>query len=402
MQRKRSSRLAVRETEKEAARRHAQEKAEEDERMARTRRQETRARREEDERLARELAREQRRLEREEREMLRAQRQEWTSEQSEEMQVDIEDQSAAVPEPSKPLAANGHANSSSSVKPPRKRSAAKKDTKGKSSAEDWELDCEMCGSRGRNRDDGLPLMSCGSCSKWQHISCHNAEDDRNGRPRRDWDKVDFTCRSCLTRKKSRTSNGKKSPTNTITLHRVPQPQGPSSAHAPMSQYAPPVNSHPPSKHFGYTADVGKPPAPNAYHHYPSANNVHHPSLGHVQVPYNSNAGMSFAHYQPQQQGFAPQPTTLQPQPQLNHQPYYGQLQPAHPYQHPPAVNSFRPALQNGAVYSTNFPGPLQVPPSTQSTERSTQSAGAPFAPPFRNHYPQVASGSTPYYQTPTR
>ncbi len=66
------------------------------------------------------------------------------------MQVDIEDQSAAVPEPSKPLAANGHANSSS-VKPPRKRSAAKKDTKGKSSAEDWELDCEMCGSRGRNR-----------------------------------------------------------------------------------------------------------------------------------------------------------------------------------------------------------------------------------------------------------
>ncbi|KLO05777.1 hypothetical protein SCHPADRAFT_883483 [Schizopora paradoxa] len=397
MQRKRSSRLAVRETEKESARLAAQQKAEEDERMARTRRQEARTRREEEERLAREQAREQRRLEREERELQRAKRQEWNSEQSEDMHVDVEDKPATVPDLPKPTPTNGHGNASSSAKPPRKRSSTKKEAKGKSSAEDWELDCELCGAKGRNRDDGLPLMSCGSCNKWQHISCHNADDDQNRRPRRDWDKVDFTCRNCLARKKSGTSNGKRpsSSTNTITLHRVPQ--GTSSAHTP---YAPPNNAYPPSKHLGYPADAGKPIAPNAYQHYPAANNALHPSLGHVQMPFNSNTAMTFAHYQPQQRGFAPQPTTLQPQPQLNHQPYYGQLQPSHQYPHPPAVNNFHPSLQNGASFS-NFPGPLQMPPSARSNDRPSHSTGAPPYPTqYRNHYPPIASGSTPYYQAP--
>lgn len=76
MNRKRSSRIAIKETEKETARLAVLKQAEEEEKMARARRSEARARREEEERLKRELAREQRRKEREEREVSRAKRKE--------------------------------------------------------------------------------------------------------------------------------------------------------------------------------------------------------------------------------------------------------------------------------------------------------------------------------------
>lgn len=69
--RKRSSRLAVRENEKEAARAAAQKKAEEDALNARTRRLEARAQREQEERERREKDREERRAAREARVALR-------------------------------------------------------------------------------------------------------------------------------------------------------------------------------------------------------------------------------------------------------------------------------------------------------------------------------------------
>lgn len=67
-QRKRSSRLAMKESEKEEARLTAIRKAEEEEKLSRVRRLEARQRREEEERVKREAAREKRRLDREERE----------------------------------------------------------------------------------------------------------------------------------------------------------------------------------------------------------------------------------------------------------------------------------------------------------------------------------------------
>jgi flagellar biosynthesis GTPase FlhF len=66
--RKRSSRLAVKENEKEEARQAAMKRAEEEEKLSRARRLEARQKREEEERLKREVAREKRRLDREERE----------------------------------------------------------------------------------------------------------------------------------------------------------------------------------------------------------------------------------------------------------------------------------------------------------------------------------------------
>jgi hypothetical protein len=67
-QRKRSSRLAIKENEKEEVRLAALRKAEEDDKLSRVRRLEARQKREEEERMKREIAREKRRLDREERE----------------------------------------------------------------------------------------------------------------------------------------------------------------------------------------------------------------------------------------------------------------------------------------------------------------------------------------------
>ena len=42
------------------------------------------------------------------------------------------------------------------------------------------------------------MMSCGLCSKWQHIACHDHADHQAGRRRRNWDVVEFFCLNCRT------------------------------------------------------------------------------------------------------------------------------------------------------------------------------------------------------------
>jgi len=44
------------------------------------------------------------------------------------------------------------------------------------------------------------MMSCGMCSKWQHITCHDAADQIAGRRRRNWDRVEFICLQCRTKR----------------------------------------------------------------------------------------------------------------------------------------------------------------------------------------------------------
>lgn len=41
-------------------------------------------------------------------------------------------------------------------------------------------------------------MCCESCNKWQHIRCHDQADFIAGRPRRNWELVDFVCHVCAT------------------------------------------------------------------------------------------------------------------------------------------------------------------------------------------------------------
>lgn len=42
-------------------------------------------------------------------------------------------------------------------------------------------------------------MCCERCNKWQHIRCHDQADFIAGRPRRNWELVDFLCASCTAR-----------------------------------------------------------------------------------------------------------------------------------------------------------------------------------------------------------
>ncbi|GBE88446.1 predicted protein [Sparassis crispa] len=184
--RKRSSRIAMKESEKEEARIAAQKKAEEAEKMARAKRVEARARREEAEREKRELAREQRREEREERERRATEKQEGDESAS----IDVIDRGSS--RSSKASVANG-THSTGSVQ------LSRVATPSGVRSPDWILDCEICHKSGINLDDGLPMVSCGLCNKWQHITCHDLADQHAGRPRRNWEVQQFYCRACRQR-----------------------------------------------------------------------------------------------------------------------------------------------------------------------------------------------------------
>ena len=118
------------------------------------------------------------------------------------------------------------------------------------------------------QDDGSPLLCCGKCSKWQHIACHDSADRQAGRPKRNWDTEEFTCRTCQAR----------------TLARRKQvPNG--------SSY-----------------DSGQTSSP--YHHQPAGyagqvpygqNFTSHPH--HARSPYPQHTAITFSHYQPQHRGF---------------------------------------------------------------------------------------------------
>ncbi|KAL1745390.1 hypothetical protein HDZ31DRAFT_63138 [Schizophyllum fasciatum] len=198
--RKRSSRIAVKESAKEEARMAAKREAEEIEKNSRARRHEARLAKEQEQgREARESAREQRRREREEREE-RARKELEEKEIAERLKA--EEAERAPTSDDTPAKANGSTRSRSNRK--RKvNNAAAPTSEVKlmpaptgSRTPEWELDCEVCHRRGLNLDDGVPMMCCGSCSRWQHIACHDRIDLAAGRPKRDWNTVDFVCKRC--------------------------------------------------------------------------------------------------------------------------------------------------------------------------------------------------------------
>ncbi|EAU85649.2 hypothetical protein CC1G_10921 [Coprinopsis cinerea okayama7 len=299
--RKRSSRLAQRESEKEAARIAAQKKAEEDAQMARTRRLEARLKREQEEREKKERAREERRANREAR-VLRRGESAAKSEKDEEEHHSTEDEK--LPTKSKPKA-NGKAKS-----PARNSKASGARTPGSES--DWELDCEICGRRGKNIDDGKPMMCCGHCSKWQHISCHDKMDASQGRPKRDWDKIEFLCRRCLAQRHP--------PRATAALGQIHQPatgvyaypsqgrwqNGTSTAYIDSRNHIS-YGAHPDSyarSAIGQTSSV-RSSAAGGY----TTQSVYG---AHPNQPSNM---ISFSHYQPQERAFTSDPNRSQVPPQ---------------------------------------------------------------------------------------
>ncbi|OBZ72258.1 hypothetical protein A0H81_07462, partial [Grifola frondosa] len=299
--RKRSSRIAIKESEKEEARAAAKKKAEEDEKTARARRQEARMKKEEAERERREQAREQRRIEREEREA-RAQAKADRADQSIDAGVtnlypSSTDVEFGGPESTATPVANG-THSTGSVQSSRVVTPSGVRTP------DWILDCEICLKHGVNIDDGLPMVCCGMCGKWQHITCHDLADQRAGRPRRNWDVQQFYCLHC----RPRASNGRTYTApqqqpyaatqqyswqqGSSAVH--PQKAAPSVAPDPYIQSTSDVRffpRQPVENGMGYSQQQRYPPttasspSPSAY------------SRAQHSVP------LTFAHYQPEQRGF---------------------------------------------------------------------------------------------------
>ncbi|TDL14421.1 hypothetical protein BD410DRAFT_797206 [Rickenella mellea] len=278
--RKRSSRIAVKEGEKEEARLAAQRKAEEEERLSRARRAEARAKKEEEDRLKRELAREQRRKEREEREeRLRTGRSQDGESSHDGMMVDVVHDDGS---------ASGHIFNGAKFAASQMNYDAKGQRKGNgkgkehhSNGDDWELDCQICGVKGINRDDGLPLMSCGVCGKWQHIPCHDAEDVRRGRPKRNWDVVDFTCNSCHSYPRSRPAFPPVATKTHLSDTRH-------STHRTSLDAGVAVNGH-----------------STFLRSHPSSTPSHPYSLGSTPHHVQPQPSVTFAHYQPLRHGFSP-------------------------------------------------------------------------------------------------
>ncbi|KAI5119001.1 hypothetical protein M0805_004411 [Coniferiporia weirii] len=385
MNRKRSSRIAIKETEKESARIAAARQAEEEGKMARMRRLEARTRKEEEERLKREQGREQRRKEREERELLRRQRLEQTS---------VETNVHATEPPSDTIG-NG---SSETIK--FSRPSHRNDPKGYTkqvSSDDWELDCEVCGAKGVNRDEGVPLMSCGRCNKWQHIACHDAVDKRAGKTLRNWDAVDFTCKECLAhslgspgrsrQKVSRVHTEKGALGPRATASSVKNGNRPE-ARRPHTESRMVANGRDP---YFDRSDLAQSQAPGVAlgHHSVSATSKKN-------LPYQSQAPMTFAHYQPLQRGFSPHPTALHPQ--FQSQPH-GVTHPALPYQ-PPLISqgmamAWNPQTQS-YVYlpQTNGHGASQPSYSSVAAHPNDVSHG-PSSPQTQQPYSITSNNAVP-------
>ncbi|CAE6456215.1 unnamed protein product [Rhizoctonia solani] len=194
--RKRSSRLAIKESIVEAQRKEEERRAAELELHARSRRQEEREKRQQEEMLKREREREEKiRL----RETRAGRRTGWDGSES--------GSASPAPEvPSEPPVkirlrtgkVAGTTPTSSPVETPVSSTPPSAPGSGTTSRADdsWELLCEGCGKQGWNTDDGSRLVKCESCGRWSHTFCHDRADELAGNPKRDWSLTDFTCRAC--------------------------------------------------------------------------------------------------------------------------------------------------------------------------------------------------------------
>lgn len=222
--RKRSSRIAMRESEQEEKLRKDRAEREMVDRMEKARREEARAEREEREAIAREKAREDRLKEREQRAQAREEAvvQRMVAEQNakdkaerarlrrarrrlgETVDTSSESEGEGVRSravSSKRSRANGTSSAAPSPAPLPAVVAPKIALPSKAAdrpgdKEHWEVNCEICRKTGWDIDGDDDLVCCEDCGKWQHVECHDRQDTQEGKPRRNWDKVDFKVSCC--------------------------------------------------------------------------------------------------------------------------------------------------------------------------------------------------------------
>ncbi|KAG8681651.1 hypothetical protein FRC09_017333, partial [Ceratobasidium sp. 395] len=204
--RKRSSRIAIKESIIEAQRKEEERRAEELELHARARRVEERERRAHEDALRREREREEKvRL----RETRAGRRNVWDGDTTESGSASPAPDLATPDPPVKIRLRPGRSAGTGATSSPAPSPVEPSSGSGTSSRTDdpWELLCEGCGKQGWNIDDGSQLVKCESCGRWSHTTCHDRADELAGYPKRNWSAVDFKCRACSNTARKPATNG---------------------------------------------------------------------------------------------------------------------------------------------------------------------------------------------------
>ncbi|KAG0063536.1 hypothetical protein BGZ89_009814 [Linnemannia elongata] len=187
--RKRSSRIVIREFEVQEKARLEALRQQEQQAAAELRKQELRERRAERERQLQQHIRDNRLKEREERLKAREnaiwEREAKKKQQQQRIAKEREERK-------KKRVAGGHKGEHSEDEAGRHQDEEEE--------EDWVFDC-VCGVFGNNLDDGELMIACGKCNVWQHVACLKQEDAQQGKAETDWESVDFTCPRCIIKEK---------------------------------------------------------------------------------------------------------------------------------------------------------------------------------------------------------
>lgn len=219
-------------------------------------------------------------------------------------------------------------------------------------------------------------MSCGICNRWQHIPCHDSADARAGRARRNWDEVDFTCRKC---QEKRSGDSKK---KLLHIH----PQSNQSRHPSLPQQP---SSH---AHNAQAARSTQPHANGRSHVHEEAAFV--PAYSKRDIPRQSNSSVTFAHYQPLQQGFRAEPLPrLMLSPRSSPNGGHGAQVHGHGAAFPPYANGHASLGMNG--YGTTHPS-AHVPGSAPPTGTTPYASQHQIQTPQRADHRPAGSTWIPY------
>lgn len=143
------------------------------------------------------------------------------------------------------------------------------------------------------------MVSCGMCSRWQHITCHDTADRNAGLSRRNWEVQQFYCSRCKPTAMQRLANG--GSRSSVVDRQRSQSHTPKSHPNEATQY----NSYPQP-----TSDMRYPQQQVSYtngtpynHQYPQDQLAMNsgPMYARSQRP---QGNITFSHYQPQQHGFS--------------------------------------------------------------------------------------------------
>lgn len=147
------------------------------------------------------------------------------------------------------------------------------------------------------QNDGLPMVSCGMCSRWQHIPCHDTADDKAGVPRRNWQQEKFYCSRCKPVAMQRMANGTARSSSATS-----QPRSQSRTHGAPTQ-ATHYNSYSqPTPGMRYSQQGAYSNGMSYAQQYPDQRAIASSSM--YGAPQRPQAGISFSHYQPQQHAFS--------------------------------------------------------------------------------------------------